>query len=176
MAKTELTDARRERVRELFGKPDRWIADALLEEGFFGPTKRTKDAQITQRETARRTVERDRAWWREHWKKPRTVTVQDMNVSSEEYIARLETRIADLQTILDNPQTKSTAAVNAVSEIRQLEQAIAKARGVEQAVDKAPEQDSGPSVPFIGLVLDVSKVPQHLLKKDPDDDDGSDEQ
>ena len=149
----ERTDARRARVRELFGKSDKRIAEILIEEGFF-PSRRTKEGRIQQLDSARRRVYDDRQWWREQWKSEKRLT-RDRSVSTEEYIAKLETRIADLEEILDDPRTKGTPRVQSLSEIRQLEQAIAKALGID-AAERDDGDGEGNGNTFTTLILDVS--------------------
>lgn len=163
----DLTDARRERVRELWGKSDRRIAETLLEEGYGGPAKRTKDARLQQTESMRRQVHRDREHWREVWreqaKKPGGRTTVD------EYVAKLRTRIEDLEEMLDDQFLKGTPRVQALGEIRQIEQAIAKTEGTDIAARDDDDSDTG--APFLGLLLDFSncsdEVRDRLLKKKP---------
>lgn len=166
MAKKENTDERRERVKELFGKSDRRVALMLIEEGFFGPTPRVKQDRIRFEASARRTITNDRHWWREHWRNRKPRTSEDSAAYSEEYIAKLRTRIEDLEDVIDDPATRATAKVNAFAEIRQLEEMIAKAQGAD-ALDRrdTEDDDAASSLPFLGLVLNVTKVSPEAIAK-----------
>ncbi|HXG58125.1 MAG TPA: hypothetical protein VNL91_03810 [Thermoanaerobaculia bacterium] len=155
------TEARRERVKELFGKSDRRIAAILIEEGYFGAYPKTKPAQIKLLDTARRTVCRDRAWWQERWSES---TERKRTETPQEYIARLRTRIEDLEDIAENTLTKPTPRVQAFAEIRQLEQAIAKAQGIDEVAAPPDGGESDPP-PFLGIVVGLGKLSPEAKKK-----------
>lgn len=157
---SDLTDARRKRVRELFGKADKRIAEILIEEGHFGPVKRTKEVQHLQLETARRTVSRDKQWWRKLWSDEKR---KPARMTNEEYISRLETRISDLDEMLDDAKIKSTPRVQAIDTLRKIEESIAKASGVDVLEPKPP--GDGPAAPFIGLIMDLSECSSETKEK-----------
>jgi len=166
MPKKENTDERRERVRELFGKSDRRIALLLIEEGFFGPVPRVKQDRIRFEASARRRITEDRTWWRTAWRNRKPRTSEDSAAYSEGKIAELRTRIEDLEDVIDDASTRSTAKVNAYAEIRQLEEMIAKAQGADE-LDRRDDDDvnDAHALPFLGLVLDVSRVSPEAIKK-----------
>jgi hypothetical protein len=159
------TDGRRERVKELYAKSNRRIGEVLVEEGFFGVPPKTPAGRARQIDTARRQVARDRDWWRDQWKKARNVTTEDRSVSTEEYVAKLETRIEQVEEVLDSPMMKGTPRVQALAELRQLEQAIGKARGVGEPASLMPEDGDGTKVPFLGIVVGLGKLSAEAIRK-----------
>jgi hypothetical protein len=160
------TEGRRERVRELYAKNNRRLAEILIDEGFFGPRGKTAEARGRQLDTARRQVLRDRDFWRTYWRTQRKVSIEDRNVTIEEYIAKLETRIEQLEEMLDDPKLKATPRVQAMAELRQLEQAIAKARGIgDPSLAAADVDGEGNARPFLGVVVNLGKVSAEAVKK-----------
>jgi len=141
------TEARRARVRELWTKPDRRLAEVLIEEGYAGATKTTAAGRATQLNSMAKNVWNDRAYWRKTWRKAKRATVEDVNETRGEYLARLEAFSAQAVEILDDPKVKGTPRVQALSEARQLEQAKAKAHGVDVAIEVEQDDDGIPVRP-----------------------------
>jgi len=163
----EQLEARRERVRELMGCCDRVIAMTLIGEGYFTePLSRIATDRVRFEETCRRTISSDRAAIRKAWRNP---TKRDPNESREEYIARLQTRINQIDERMARGTTKDTPYAQLQSEIRQIEQAIAKARGVDvMPGDDREGAGGGPLGPTV-LVLDLSRC-SDAVKRLADDD------
>lgn len=163
---SENTEARRERMRALWTKSDRRIAEILIEEGFAGATKRTKDGQQKQIATTIRNVYNDRLWWRKQWRAKARATEQDVNETRGEYLARLDSYASEALMLLDDPKLKGTPRVQALSELRQIEQAKAKAVGVAEVPPEAPDGDGASSAPYLGIVVNLdgtSDDAKHLI-------------
>ena len=152
-------------MRTLWMKSDRKIAEVLIEEGFGGSTQRTADGKRKQLATMQRNVWNDRQWWKKTWRKQARATSGDLNETRGEYLAQLDSFIAEGIEILDDPKTKGTPRVQALSELRQLEQAKAKARGVAETEPGSPDDTDGPKVPFLGVVVGLKKITPAALKK-----------
>lgn len=156
---------RRDRVEELFGYTDRYITDKLIEEGLFVQPDdcRTDAAQERWRSSCRRTVNNDRHAIRKGWKAGPAPTLGDV-VATREFVARMKTRLADLEVIVNKVSTKPTAKMNGYAEMRQLETLIAQASGVDIHWKRFMRGDGGgdgtPPPPFIGLYLDTSNLSQ----------------
>ncbi|MFZ2489992.1 MAG: hypothetical protein WA208_00770 [Thermoanaerobaculia bacterium] len=155
MAKNEQTDDRRARVRELWTKSDSVLADVLIAEGYFGPRTRTARAIETQRDTARRTIRRDRDWWRAKWAEEKSAASR---MTRGEYLTTLQSNIEELRTALEDDELRMKDRVEALREMRQSLEAIGKAEGYAVAApggedDPDGSADAGPTV----LVLDVSR-------------------
>jgi len=158
-------DDRRERVAELYGKRDRRIAELLIDEGYFGTLPRMADERRRFVLTAKRTVCNDRAAIRaEAAKKRKDLAGEFIDITSADYILRMRSRINDAEDILDDPKARPTAKVQALSEMRLLEEAIAKSQGVDVA-DRGASEDDAPQVPFLGLVVDLRNVSEAALKQ-----------
>lgn len=173
MAKTEGTDAERARAKELFGiRSDKRIAVRLIEEGFDGKVASGAAGRILQVERVRKRVGRHRLAIRKEWRATRRLlTSEDRAVSTEEYIANLETREEQLEDVLDDANLRGTPRVQALGELRQIEQAIAKARGVDvMPGDDREGTPDGPLGPTV-LVLDLSRCSDAVKKKADDGDD-----
>lgn len=176
------TAERRKRVRELWGRPDRMVAEILIEDGFRvcdAPMPRGADARRTYLESMRRRVSDDREWWREHWRtRAETPTRKDFTVARQEHIASLESDLEDIQAMIDDHATKATAKAMLIGERRQTRALLAKTRGVEELIAD-PDSESGAPPKVIGVVLgmeNVSKETRDLLRAQgvpiPQDDDG----
>jgi hypothetical protein len=164
------TAERRERVFELWGKSDRRISETLIDEGFFGKLPRLAEERSRFKASAKRQVNKDRHWWRRRWKKnreERSHTPAELGMSIDDYVARLTTRIREIEDLIEHPTTKPTAAVNGFSEIRLLEAAIAQAQGIDRPPaaprDDGDEGDDRP--PFLGLILSTGKLSPEAVKK-----------
>lgn len=144
----ERTEARRKRVKELWGRPSRSIAKILLEEGFdvaSEPKPRTKDAiaewTAKRINAMRRNVDNDKEWWRQELrtrlKMPRSG--EEQALLREEHILSLESDLEEIDDMLYGEGVKPTAKAILVGEKRQTRVALAKARGVETL----PEDEGG---------------------------------
>jgi len=159
----------RDRVEELFGKSDRRIAHALIEEHAVDPTgaafTELEPAERAQFEdTVRRTVNNWRRKLLKNWKTEALPKPGDKE-AAHEFIAKLRTRIEDLERILDGGAlTKTTAKVNAIAEIRQIETLIASVKNVDVAgrrlsrLIESGDGDEQNALPFMGLVMDWKNV------------------
>ncbi len=161
MKKKRSTTERRERVRELWGKRDRVIADILFEEGFVDVPPRcgtTKEAEL--KEGLRRNICNDRIAIRNEWRSTRKqLNLDDLHIESNEYIAKLQTRIYDLEQLtemLAGNGKGATAFVNAMAEIRQLEELIAKAKGSAVPIAPPEPEDANRATP-VTVVFDFSE-------------------
>jgi hypothetical protein len=134
-------------MRTLWAKSDQRIAEILIEEGFGGALKRTAAGRQKQLESMRRNVWNDRAWWRKKWRNSAKATTQDLNETRGEYLARLDSFSNDAQELLEDRNVKGTPRVQALSELRQIEQAKAKAHGVDAAIEQEPDDDGIPLRP-----------------------------
>jgi hypothetical protein len=158
------TEARRARVRTLWAKPDRRIAEILIEEGFGGASKRTAAGKAKQLSSMVRNVWNDRVALRKKWREQKKATIEDVNETRGEYLARLESFSSDALEILEDDKMKGTPRVQALSELRQIEQAKAKACGVDVAAGDVDADDDGtPLRPKI-LVYDVSNCSAEVKK------------
>lgn len=172
MVTTKLTDdredrslrARRLRVRELFGRSARVIAETLLDEGFevkCGRKPRTKaDGEMWEKRrlaAMTRNVINDKTWWREEWKNKRQLTGEDPNVAREEHLAALMSDVEEINELLDSGGTKATAKAILVGERRQTRALLAKALGVEELAPRDPEADQKRPL-VVGLVIGTKNV------------------
>lgn len=158
----------RDRVAELFGKSDPRIARALIAEKVVTVKEGTFDAlppeeRARLEDVIRRTVNNHRRKLLAQWKDEPIPKPGDKQ-SAHEFIARLRTRIEDLEKILEGGLVKSTAKVNALAEIRQLETLIAQVKNVDvsgrrlsRLID-AGDDDAQNPLPFMGLLLDWKNV------------------
>lgn len=169
---------RRERVIELWGKSDRIIAEILIEEGYFSeppepPKSKTKAAERAHEiavrrfvDSQRRTICNDRLAIRKDWKKLRKEMKADpdeLEMSRQEYAARLRSRISDLDDVIHGGAKPGTR-VMAIEAAARIESLVAKAEGVDEQL--APDDNGGlPDVPFIGLVLDLREVTPETQKE-----------
>jgi hypothetical protein len=168
--RSDLTLARRERVRELWGLTPRKAAEKLLDEGYGGGTvANTKAKYIIQLSSMRRQVARDRDWWRAKWRRDRSRAKKAAKdpVLREEYLASLETVQAEIEDVLDDRRLKGTPKVQALSELRQIRQAVGKAQGVDGSsrIIADGDDDSSPQVPFLGIVVGVDKLTPDAKRK-----------
>jgi hypothetical protein len=163
---------RRERVRQLWGKPDRIIAEILLEEGFTAGAERvprTKakrdEAEARKLNSMRRNVWNDREWWRVQWKKRATLpTSSDISVAREEHIASLESDLEDIFTMLEDEATKTTAKAMLIGERRMTRALLAKTRGVDELGAPDPDGEKPPA-PVVGMLLGTASVTPELRKR-----------
>lgn len=161
-SRRDLTKLQRERVRELIGRSDRRIAKRLITEKLFvAPDGAENDPELQRRFEAacRRTVCNHRKAIRDGWKTEPPAELGDP-VATQEFIARLMSRLDDLDEILERSDLKPTAKVNALAEIRQIEIAVAKAKGVDidwKRFGKTddPDDESQSKLPFVGLLVDL---------------------
>ena len=161
---SDLTEARRERTRELWGKSDRKIAEKLLEEGFHGPVSRNREEKIRQIASLRRTVWNDREFWREKWRTEAKAEKSKDPVSRQEYLAGLETVQDELEDVISDGATKSTPRVQALSEMRQIKQAIGKALGVDAAPPAVGGEDAVKPI-VVGLLIGTENVSEEARGK-----------
>lgn len=152
------TDARRDRVRSLWTKSDRKIAEILIEEGFAGVIPRTAAGKVKQLDSTRRRVWDDRLAFRKAWREKKRATNEDLCETRGEYLASLDSFAADAVEILENQAVKGTPRVQALSELRQLEQAKAKANGVAELAPATAVPDPGAKPIVIGVVFGTRNV------------------
>lgn len=169
------TDERRLRVLEMWGRKDRHIAQILIEEGFETDagavplSPHLKDAwQVKSADQMRRNVSNDKAWWRDRWRREagKPAAPEDVAVQREEYVAALESDLDELADLMVDVATKSTAKAILHGEKRQTRALIAKARGIDQAIERPAEPPT--KVPVIGVVIgtkNVSSDMKAILKK-----------
>lgn len=113
---------------------------------------------------ARQTVWRDRQAIEEAHRKNRLEEKQDAATDSFRYIARLKSRIEDLEQVLDSPSLRPTAAVQANEAIARIEERIARAQGVvELAPSEADETENKQIV--VGLRLGFQNVSDEMKDK-----------
>ena len=160
----EQTDAIRERVLEMFGKRDRKIAESLISDEIVTPPK----ARMTAEETAkwkdgvRRVVNYHRNAILAGWKEQPLPKPGDP-VEARRFVARCQTRIEELDDIVDSRATKSTARANAYAEIRHLETLIAQTLRVDTGGRRKSEDEVDPTapqskLPFVGVLMDWRNV------------------
>lgn len=159
------TEARRERVRTLCLKSDRKIAEILIEEGYGDQPKRTADGRRKQLSAMTRNVCNDRKWWKKQYREQKAATTQDANESRGEYLARLDSLIDEALQLLEDKMVKGTPRVQALSEIRQLEQAKAKALGVAEVPPAEPDGDGENPAPFLGIVVGIDGLSEDAKKR-----------
>jgi hypothetical protein len=158
----------RDRVEELFGKSDRRITRQLIKEQVVAPMgasydELAADEKVRFEDSVRRTVTNHRNALSDEWGLKALPKPGDKK-AAHEFIAKLQTRIEDLEQIAESLATKPTARVNALAEIRQIETVIASVRNVDVAGRRlsrlldAGDGDDQPMLPFMGLVMDFSKV------------------
>lgn len=164
----ELSTAIRDRVRDLIGKSDRRIARTLIKEGVFVPPAKTSADDAHFIDNCRRTVNNYRRKIRDAWKKEKLPKPGD-SVEALAFIASCQTRIDDLDELIERSDTKATAKVNAYAEIRQYMTHIAKVRGVAVDLrDKRPDEgDDGnqKALPFLGVFADLTDVPPDVRER-----------
>lgn len=162
---SDRTNERRERVLEMLAKSDRAIAKELIRERFFGAVPRNADDRARHLDNARRTVGKDRAWWRGQWKalQAEKITPADSRADVEEFIARLKSRLNDVEEVLDDALVKSTPRVQAIDAAVKIEIAIARARGS----DVAPERpaDAVPPPIALGVILGTKNVSPEMKQR-----------
>jgi hypothetical protein len=169
---SDRTLERRERVRQLWGKPDRIIAETLLDEGFTSGTGRTPRTKAKRDEwearrvdSMRRNVWNDREWWRAQWKKRASLpTSSDLAVAREEHIASLESDLEDIFTMLEDGETKTTAKAMLIGERRMTRALLAKTRGVDELAAPDPEGDKPPA-PVVGMLIGTASVTPELRQR-----------
>lgn len=167
----------RDRVEELIAKSDRRIARKLIDEHIVEPaagefSELTKAQQAGFVETVRRTVNNHRRALRKTWKETPLPKPGDREAANE-FIAHCRSRIEDLEAIAaGGGSTKTTAQVNALAEIRQLETLIGAVKNVDVAgrrlnrlVDMGEGDEEQNPLPFMGLVVDWKRVPVEEKEK-----------
>jgi len=167
VGKTEDTDARRERVAELWGKRDPALAVILVEEGFFGLPARSGRRAETQMATARRTLRRDRDYWRERWA---TESAAVRRMSSGEYLANLSTNVGELRELFEglDDYARPKDRVDVLHEIRQTLEAIASASRTSAdpgGGDGGDGAGGGNQRPYLGLVVGLERVSPEAREK-----------
>jgi hypothetical protein len=166
------TEERRRRVRELWGKPDKAIAQILLEEGHRPEsgtkprTKAAKDAAAARAlDSMRRNVWNDREWWRAKARKRATapVTNEDVEVQRFEHIASLESDLEEIHELIDEAD-KPTAKAILMGEKRQTRALLAKARGIDEL---APRESEGneKQPPVVGVVLGTENISPEMKEE-----------
>lgn len=156
MAKSDTTDERRERVESLWAKSDSVLTDILIAEGYFGKKPRTPEGRETQRDTARRTLRRDRQYFRELWADEKKAAKR--RLTRGEYVATLRTNMEDLRTVVEemDEDARVKDRVDALHEIRQCLEAIAKAEGVDRNVAADDGDDKPPAA--VGVILNFNNL------------------
>ena len=160
------TDERRDRVLQLWGKKDSLIAKILLEEGFEvdcgeQPITREKRAEweVKRRDSMRRNVANDRVFWdekfREMAKQPKSS--EDAAVERARYIASLRTDIDDIEDLIVDRETKSSAKSMLYRVKVQARELIGKAQGVDTLAPVDPE-DGKPKPRVVGVIFDTSEL------------------
>jgi hypothetical protein len=154
----DLTEERRARYVELCSLSTRLIAQRLIEEGYFGPVPRAKDAKLTHLHSAMRQVLRDEKYWEDRWDgEDKDITPKDHRRNAQRYIARMRSRQAAIDEKLNEENMKATPFAQLQETAVRIEQAIAKAQGVDQvATDEMPDPDAMAKRATV-LVLDLSK-------------------
>jgi len=161
-------EARRRRLVELWGLPDRIVAAKLIEEGFFVEPADGRLAinSTVFAESCRRTVTRDRTAIREGWRTPHASTVRDRNESVEEYIARLQTCVDLILERLMTKGVKDTPYASLMDSLLRYQAAIAKARGTDAAPPIDPDPDGElSSRPFLGVLVGLDNCSPDARKK-----------
>ena len=163
---SDRTIERRERVLDLLAKPDMTIAKRLVQERFFGAVPKNADDRVRHLDNARRTIAKDREYFRDKWKKEkRELNPDNVRMETEEYVARLRSRLNDVDEILEDDLAKSTARVGAIDTAVKIETAIAKARGIDQGQQPEAEGSGSAGVPFFGVMVSLEKLTPAAMKK-----------
>lgn len=169
------TNERRKRVRQLWGKSDPSIAQILLEEGFTvdreaaAPKGRAAraawDADTVQ--AMRRRVCSDREWWRKRWKKKAALPTKptDFIIAREEHIASLESDLEDIQELIEDTATKTTARAMLIGERRQTRLLLAKTRGVDELAPPDSDPDNAAAPPVVGLILGTDSISPEMRER-----------
>jgi len=152
-------------ILRMYGKSDTKIAAALIKDEIVMPPKSRMTADETSRwrDGVRRTVNNRRRAITKGWKSEPLPKPGDP-VEARSYIAKLQTRIEELDDIVEDKGTKSTARMNAYAEIRQLETLIAQTKRVDTGGRRRADDDDGDDapqskLPFVGVVIDFANVP-----------------
>jgi hypothetical protein len=158
-------DQVRDRVLEMFAKSDRKIAQSLIDDEIVTPAKRLNSAQRARWEDGvRRTVNNHRRKLMESWALTPLPKPGDP-AEARAFIAKCQTRINELDDIVDDKNTKSTARMNAYAEIRQLDTLIAQTKRVDtggrrRSEDEGEADAPQSKLPFVGVVMDLKNVSQ----------------
>ena len=156
-------DQIRARVRELYGKRDAKIAQALIDEEIVTPPKKKMTPADLAKWTdgVRRTVNNHRRAIDKEWSELPLPKPGDA-LAARKFIAKLQTRIEELDDIVEDPKTKSTARMNAYGEIRHLETLIAQVQRVDTGGRRREDSDDPDApqskLPFAGVVIDFRNV------------------
>jgi hypothetical protein len=153
----ENTEARRDRVRTLWIKPDRQIAEILIDEGYAGAVPRTEERQQRQLATTQRNVWNDRAFWRKTWREAKRITTADANETRGEHLAVLDSYRDEGIAKLGDKKLKGTPFAQTLQALARIEELRAKATGVDELQPIDPEADK-PKVPVVGLVLGTNQI------------------
>lgn len=166
------TDERRQRVLQMFGKKRSLIAKVLLEEGFEidsgeqPVTKALLEAWQARRLASMcRNVDNDFEFWDKEWRKRSKIprSGEDNASELEGYIASLRSDLDDIDDLIVDEKTKPTAKAILLGEKRQTRALIAKARGVDQAVERAAEPDA--KIPVLGLIIGTKNVSDEMRER-----------
>lgn len=154
---SEKTDSRRERVRLLaVVKNDRKAAEILIEEGYAGRVARTADAKTRQLAAMQVQVGRDRKWLRQQWREAKKITGEDAHETRGEHIAVLDSlHELGVEKLLE-PGVKGTPFAQMLLALTRIAEIRAKATGAADA--ERADDDSGPAIPFVGAILDLSDL------------------
>jgi hypothetical protein len=169
------TDERRERVLELWGKPDRLVAKILLEEGFDvdgEPRPATRKAQEEWErrriESMRRNVTNDRNHWLEKWRKraKQPKNSEELEVELESNIAAIQSDVDDLSELLTGRDVKSSAKAMLYQSKLRARELILRVRGIDKAPEREPEnpEKDVPVRPKI-LIYDISNASEEDKRK-----------
>lgn len=154
---SENTEARRARVRSLWLKSDRQIAEVLLEEGYGGAIKKTADGRRTQLASMTRNVWNDRKKLREEWRDAKRATAADAHESRGEHLAVLDSLQEMGVEMLADPKLKGTPKAQALQAVTRIVEAKGKALGVgETTIEPEDDGKSRPSV--VGLVVSAKNL------------------
>lgn len=103
---------------------------------------RETEWQTRRVELMRRNVDNDKAYWRDVWRKRAKVprTTDDLAAELEEHVASINSDLIELDELMYDPATRSSAKATLFQSKLRARELIAKARGFEK-----PEQPEDPS-------------------------------
>jgi hypothetical protein len=159
------TDSRRVRMRELWIRNDRQIAEILIEEGFSTATPRTPDAKRKQLEAMRLCVFGDRRWWKKQWRTAKDATKEETHETRGEHLATLDSYQAIGVDILTDLNMRATPRVQALIALARIQEARAKATGVAEVAAAPPEGENAVRIPFLGVVVGLDQLTPAAMKK-----------
>jgi hypothetical protein len=166
-----LSDAITERVCAMFGKNDRKIAASLIADEIVRPPKSKMSAAETSKweDAVRRTVNNYRHRIVDSWKNEPLPKPGDP-AEARKFVAKCQTRIEELDDIVENKLTKSTFRAAAFAEIRHLETLIAQTLRVDtggrrRLEDDGDDESPQSKLPFVGVVVDMRNVSEETRRE-----------